>query len=53
MIYMKTLERKIIENSATSVKKTLDDSLPDLSNHPVVLKKVAEAREHLKKTPHL
>lgn len=29
----------------------LDSSLPDLSQHPVVLKKVSEAREFLEKHP--
>jgi hypothetical protein len=48
---MRTLERKTTEKSVSSAEKTLDNSLPDLSNHPVVLKKVAEAREFLKKHP--
>ncbi len=30
---------------------TIDNSLPDLSQHPVVLKKVSEARAFLEKHP--
>ncbi|WP_158547913.1 hypothetical protein [Dyadobacter luteus] len=45
------MERKIAEKSAPSVKKTLDNSLPDLSQHPVVVKKVTAAKEFLKKHP--
>ncbi len=31
--------------------KTIDNSLPDLSNHPVVVKKTEDAREFLRKHP--
>ena len=47
---MKTLERKTASKTYTR-KKILDTSLPDLSAHPIVVKKVEEARQFLKKHP--
>ncbi|HEV7381739.1 MAG TPA: hypothetical protein VGN64_18210 [Dyadobacter sp.] len=48
---MRTAERKIAKKSAPEVRKTLDNSLPDLSQHPIVMRKVAKAKEFLKKHP--
>ena len=48
---MKTLERKVSIKGGLSPKKTLDNSLPDLSQHPIVVKKVEEAREFLRTHP--
>jgi len=48
---MKTLEKKISTKHSSGQQKTLDNSLPDLSQHPVVLKKVSEARAFLEKHP--
>ena len=48
---MKTLESKTEKKNIPSIRKTLDNSIPDLSNHPVVIKKVEEAREFLKNHP--
>jgi len=48
---MKTLDKKISAKHSSGSQKTLDNTLPDLSQHPVVLKKVSEAREFLEKHP--
>lgn len=48
---MESMHIKTTKKSAPATKKTLDNSLPDLSQHPIVLKKAAEAREFLKKHP--
>ncbi|WP_414617725.1 hypothetical protein [Dyadobacter sp. 32] len=48
---MKTLEKKLATKTVSAPKKIFDNSLPDLSKHPIVAKKVEEAREFLKKHP--
>ncbi|WP_166444501.1 hypothetical protein [Dyadobacter bucti] len=44
---MKVLEKK----SLISPKITIDNSLPDLSQHPVVLEKAEKARKFLEEHP--
>ena len=48
---MKTLERKESDKINLHGKKTLDETLPDLSQHPIVLKKMKGAGEILEKHP--
>jgi hypothetical protein len=48
---MKTLEKKPSTKNSSKPEKMLDNSIPDLSEHPVVLKKVSEARAFLEKNP--
>jgi hypothetical protein len=48
---MKALEKKISTKHSSGPQKTLDNSLPDLSQHPIVLRKVSEARAFLEKHP--
>lgn len=48
---MKVLEKKFTIPANLAPKTTIDNSLPDLSNHPVVLKKAEAARKFLEKHP--
>jgi hypothetical protein len=48
---MKIADRKIPVEKPIFPKVILDDSIPDLSQHPVVVAKVERARAFLKKHP--
>ncbi|MCF0053928.1 hypothetical protein LXM25_27890 [Dyadobacter sp. LJ53] len=48
---MKVVKKKITIPSNLSPKITVDNALPDLSHHPVVLRKAEAARKILEKHP--
>jgi len=48
---MKIAEGKIAVEKFLSSEKILDNSLPDLSKHPAVIKKTERARAFLEKHP--
>ncbi|MCE7058692.1 hypothetical protein [Dyadobacter sp. CY343] len=48
---MKVLDKTVLVPRYLKPKITIDNSLPDLSNHPVVLRKAEEARKFLEEHP--
>lgn len=48
---MKVLEKKLHIPTNLLPRKTIDNSLPDLSDHPVVKAKIERARKILEESP--